>query len=380
MKATLFRDMAEENWMSMDLYADHLTRSLSDRFALEATFQVVQPVSPFSRVPFAHLPHKWRKLADEYLARYLYCRFVAARSESDIYHVLDHSYGHLVNALQPERTVVTCHDLIPLKSRGESGNGLGESLARRSFNYSLKGLTRAARIIADSEATKRDIVRYLAYDPGRIRVIYPGRDPSFCRLSEKQREQARRMFGLDQGAHFIFHVGHCEEYKNIRGLLTVLHLLVHHLGLEVYLIKVGGFLTEKQTCLVDNYGLETHLIQLGLLTRRELCLLYNAVDLLLFPSHYEGFGFPVLEAMACGLPVVTSTAPSLMEIVGDKGITKAPNDHEGLAKAAYEVLTDKDLYRHMADDGYERAKFFSWDKTADSVFEAYRELCKQAGT
>jgi glycosyltransferase involved in cell wall biosynthesis len=182
-----------------------------------------------------------------------------------------------------------------------------------------------------------------------------------------------RLPGGSEGK-YILHVGGCTYYKNVEAVIETLSLLVNRWKFKVLLAKVGEEFTQEQKRLIHRHGLEGMVVHLGRVSREELCWLYNAADLLLFPSHYEGFGFPVVEAMACGLPVVTSNVSSLPEVVGDAAITVAPTDYEGMAQAVCAVLTNEELRRTLSGKGLERAQQFSWEKAAKATFRIYQEI------
>lgn len=126
--------------------------------------------------------------------------------------------------------------------------------------------------------------------------------------------------------------------------------------------------------LVKQLGLEQNVNFLGYITEEEQIKWYNSADLFVFPSFYEGFGLPPLEAMACGCPVITSNAASLPEVVGDAGIMVDPQDNQALTEAMHKVLTDKNLALEMSKKSLERAKHFSWEKTAKGIFGVYQEI------
>jgi len=243
--------------------------------------------------------------------------------------------------------------------------------------YAYSGMVKASKIIADSECTRRDIEKYFDC-AGKVRVIYPGVASIYSVANEQEKLEAAIRFGLsDSGVYYLLNVGGVDGYKNIEGLLHAFAILTKDLQLDAYLIRVGANLTSVQRSLAAKLGVSDKLIELGRLSDNDLRLVYNLADVLLFASFYEGFGWPPLEAMACGTSVVVSTAPSLLEVVGDAALAVAPSNHRGMAEAVQAVLTNQELRTRMIAKGLERAKMFSWDKTAARVLNVYLEVLEE---
>jgi glycosyltransferase involved in cell wall biosynthesis len=169
-------------------------------------------------------------------------------------------------------------------------------------------------------------------------------------------------------------VGATHPYKNIPVLLQALACLRFSLGLNAILFKVGKPFSPQQQALIARLGLERHIIHAGYLEPDELVLAYNAAHVLAFPSLWEGFGWPPLEAMACGTPAVTSHAGSLPEVVGDAGIMVAPHDYGALARALHDVLTREPLRAELIARGQQRARLFTWEQCARQTFAIYQQV------
>lgn len=302
-----------------------------------------------------------------YYTRYLYYPLKARGHQGDINHIIDHSYGHLVYGLDPKRTVVTCHDLNPLKHE-ESWLNL------RLFKYSVGGLKQAARIISDSEATKKDLIKFLGIAPDKIKVIPLGVEEKFrVEYDQKGLDRIKKEYRLPEGK-IILHVGGSAYNKNIEGILNAI-VKIKDQRSNVFFIKIGSNFTEPQKSLIKDLKLEDCVKFLGEVSEGDLVALYNIADVAVFPSFYEGFGLPVLEAMACGTPVVTSKVSSLPEVAGEAAILVDPHSVESIAKGISKVLLFGELnYQRMVQKGLEQAKKFTWQKTTEETLKVYKEV------
>ena len=242
--------------------------------------------------------------------------------------------------------------------------------------FARQSVRRARRVIAVSESTKRDVVKQYGIAPEQVDVVYNGVDPAFCPLPTDQVSAFRADQGLPE--RFILFVGTLEPRKNIARLIQAYAQLP---GARPPLFFVGGkgWFYDEIFALVErlNLGAEVHFV--GYVPSDALPLWYNAADLFVYPSLYEGFGLPPLEAMACGTPVVTSTASSLPEVVGQAGLSVDPTDTEGLAAAMQQCLTDADLWARTKAMGLARAAGFSWRETARRTVDSYRQAVMPSG-
>jgi glycosyltransferase involved in cell wall biosynthesis len=234
---------------------------------------------------------------------------------------------------------------------------------------------RAAAVIADSAQTKRDLETFVGIDPRKVTVIHPGLNQDFAHDRESG-QALRRRLNLGDGP-LMLQIGRT-FYKNIAGVLRVLHRLRQQ-GIDIRLARVGRALFGEERALAERLGVADQVLELGAVPDDDIPALYNAVDLLLFPSLYEGFGWPPLEAMACGTPVVCSRSGSLDEVVGDAALTADPEDIDALTWHAATVLTDVRLRETMVARGLAHAARFTWDRTAEQVISVYREVLKEVG-
>lgn len=373
----LFHTLPGERRVSMETYACRLAaaiRSLApEDIRLEEHFP--REVLPrwLARVPGGDGPVR-------HLNRYAGYQWAARGLDAGVNHVVDHGYGHLLFSLSPARSVVTFHDamLLRLKERA-----LPTTWYPRwtiwGHELSLRAIRRAARVIADSDSSRRDLLYHLDYDPHRVVVVYPGVDDAFRPVTDSAAlADARRRYGLDPEDRLLLHVGHCGFYKNVEAILQALALLRDCPTVRCRLVKVGEGFTPRQARLIQSLGLEGRVRHLGWVGREDLPLVYALCDVLVFPSFYEGFGLPPLEAFACGTPVVTTEAGSLPEVVGDAAQVVDPASPEEIAGAVRRVLEDEALRSRLVARGLERAKDFSWRRTARDTLAVYRDVYKEA--
>jgi glycosyltransferase involved in cell wall biosynthesis len=227
---------------------------------------------------------------------------------------------------------------------------------------------RARRVLTISEHSRRDIVRLLGVPEHRVQVTYPAADERYRPLPAEQVEAFRTRGRLPDV--FVFAVGTLEPRKNLVGLLEAYARLARPRP-PLYVGGGAGWRFSPVFDTVQRLGLQGEVQFLGFVPEKELPLWYNAARLFTFPSLYEGFGLPVLEAMACGTPVITSTASSLPEVAGTAATLVPPDDSARLAQEMQRVLDDPELRREMRAAGRIQASRFSWRALAGGTVEAY---------
>jgi len=300
--------------------------------------------------------------------------------EVDIFHATE----HLLPPLRRVRTVFTFHDAIyvlfpqyhlPL-------NRLFLGLMMPRF------LRRADAIVTISECSKADAVRLYQIDPARIRVIYEGVDTRFQPVADPTRlAQVRARYALPE--RYILYVGTIEPRKNLVALLEAFHVLrsrfhvsrftfhaAQDTALKLVIAGQRGWLYEGFFSKLRELGLEDEVVLPGYIADDDLPAVYSAASVFVFPSLYEGFGLPPLEAMACGTPVVCSSASSLPEVCDEAALLVAPTDVSALAQAIERVLSDEPLQATLRARGLAQAAKFSWERTARETLAMYREVCR----
>lgn len=265
------------------------------------------------------------------------------------------------------KVVITIHDLIPLilpEYRHSPISRLYTALVSRAAR-------KASAIIADSQNTKNDIVRLLRLPGERVRVVGLGVDSFLGPMAHYEAMEAlRQRYPLPD--NFVLYMGGFDPRKNLGTLLCAMSILKRR-GQRVAVVLAGA---EKEAIstlgsLAETLGLTDQVIFLGMVPEEDKPALYSAASVFVYPSRYEGFGLPPLEAMACGTPVIASNAASLPEVVGDAGLLVGPLDSEALAEAIGTVLEDQELRARLGELGIERAKGFRWEETARRTLEVY---------
>lgn len=248
--------------------------------------------------------------------------------------------------------------------------------SRRYYNDQIEAATRQAdHILADSAATKNDLITVLGVPTEKITVHMLGVDERFKPLPDD--ELTRQAKNLNLPEKYILFVGTLEPRKNIAGLLKAYRELITRLPDTPPLLLVGkkGWLFDETQAQIQTLKLDRQIVWREDITDDQLPAVYNRASLLVMPSFYEGFGFPALEAMACGTVTVVSNRSSLPEVVGDVGLQIDPDDPTALAAALERALTDSAWREQMREAGIERAKSFTWDKTAVIARGVYEAVC-----
>lgn len=282
---------------------------------------------------------------------------------------LFHSPDFTLPPLKTARGVVTVHDLSFLRFPQHADPGLRAFLTKTV----PRSVARASRVLADSESTKADLVELLGVEPEKISVVPAGVDARFRPVRDTLKlAQVRQRYRLPEW--FILFVGTLEPRKNLARLITAYAQMRRHTGLPHELVIAGkpGWLYQDIYEQVTKEGLSENVHFIGFVADDDLPALYTLADLLAFPSLYEGFGLPPLEAMACGTPVVASNRSSLPEAIGSAGLLVDPEDINALADALARVLGDASLRVRLADLGRAQAARFTWQSSAERLLEAYR--------
>jgi glycosyltransferase involved in cell wall biosynthesis len=370
LRVTVFHNYRDEQQPSMRLYADRLGEAL-ERRGLQV--RRVRPPVPTPE-PWRNRSPVWQKL-DAYLGRFVVYPRLLRNQISDINHIIDHGQAYLVGQLDARRTVVTCHDVILLAlAAGRIHGTQTPPVALQLFRMSLALMKTAARVIAVSTQTKRDLVAFTGIDPDHVTVIPPGLNQVFGPNPERGAAFRKRM-GFGDG-FAILQIGRA-FYKNLPGVLRSLQRLRLD-GVDARVVRVGPPLSAGDRALAERLGITASVQELGFVADHDLPALYNAVDLLMFPSLYEGFGWPPLEAMASGTPVVSSRAGSLDEVVGDAALTADAEDFEALAWHSAAVLSNPTLRATLIQRGLERAALFDWRRTAAEMERVYADVLAEA--
>ncbi len=271
----------------------------------------------------------------------------------------------------PFKTVVTAPDLIG-KLYPENFSTTSKFYWVQLLPFSLK---KANKIVAISKNTKQDIIKLLNIPEEKIKVIYLGKHSQFKPIENLHfLDKVRQKYS--QGKPFILYVSTLEPRKNHLNLLKVFNIIVKEHKIKHNLVLTGkrGWYYKELFEFVEKNNLQDRVLFVGYIPDSDLPSLYNAADLFVFPSLYEGFGLPILESMSCGLPVISSNASSMPEIVEGAGILLDPKDTKAWADAIYKVLTNKNLQKEMGEKSLQQAKKFTWEKCAQETLGVYEEV------
>jgi len=255
-----------------------------------------------------------------------------------------------------DKNITVIHDLLWLKYPKSYSK-----MFLKWYSFMIPKLVKnSLRIITVSQTSKRDIVKYFNILEDKVSVVYPGVDTNLFKPLNLERE------------NFILWIGSAKFYKNIYGLINAYRILLFDYKIPYKLFIVGFDLSKIKLKVEEELKENINFIEN--VNDEVLLNLYNHASVFVFPSFYEGFGLPPLEAMACGCPVIVSKAGSLPEVCGDAAIYCNPYDPQDIARLIYEVITSKELRNFLVKKGLERVKLFSWDKTAKEIINIIEEL------
>ena len=268
------------------------------------------------------------------------------------------------------KVILTIHDVRFLKFPGTY------KTARYFFIKEAvpRSAKRADVILASSESTKKDLVDMLGLPGSKISVVHLGVSRIFRAVKDNSLlEKIRARLGLPE--KYILYIGEFSAHKNLRRIIEAYKMLKDRDKIEEKLVMVGsGRQNEAMAGLIKELGLEDHVFFTGFVSRDDLPAIYNMGRVLVFPSLYEGFGFPALEAMACGVPVVTSNISSMPEVAGDAALLVDPFKTEEIRESIYSILKDNALASDLRQRGLKRAEIFSWENTVSRTLEVYKTL------
>ncbi|MFO7166958.1 MAG: glycosyltransferase family 1 protein [Chloroflexota bacterium] len=333
-------------------YTVYTTRGLgAEQLNLPPNFRVrpsrLPTINPRVRIP-------WEQLLAPALLRL---------GRADVYH----GVLNVMPLACPVPAVVTIHDLSAFLFP-HTFRRVNRTYTRWAIRVSCR---RAAHLIAVSEFTKREIVRWMRVPPERITVTYDAVDARFAPPDPAEVERFRRAKGLPE--RFVLFLGTLEPRKNIPLLLDAYAMIARSTDAPLIIAGSKGWLYEPILARAEQLGLGDRLRFAGYVDQAEQHLWYAAATLFAFPSLYEGFGMPPLEAMACGTPVVVSSSSSLPEVVGDAALTVSPSDPEELAEAMHRLLADGELRQELRARGLRQAQRFSWRETAERTLAVYQK-------
>jgi len=271
-----------------------------------------------------------------------------------------------------KKMVVTIHDLAFLKFPDHRGKNISNFYLRKT----KQAIESCQKVIAVSESTKNDLIKILKVDPEKIVVIYEGKDENFRLIKEKDKINKVVRKYLPKLQEFILSVGTLEPRKNLVKLIRAYSMLPYVIQKKYKLVLAGGEGWNNSDIQkeIKELNLEEKIIKLGYVKQSDLPALYNAATVFVYPSLYEGFGLPPLEAMSCGTPVITSNTSSLPEVVGSAAKLINSKSEKEITEELKNVLTSRKIQLEMKIKGIEQAKKFSWKKSAKETIDLFNKL------
>lgn len=303
------------------------------------------------------------------LSEHLLFARVVQRARVDLFHAIDHNMTPFLSG----PSLVTVHDLIPLVLRGPY---LGPTawLWMQAHRWAAK---RAKVVITVSQSTRRDVERIWGIPTERIQVVPEGVSPHYRPLCEEQDiEGIRERYGLRRP--YFLYLGGFDPRKNIHNMLLGFKRFLISADGEFQFLLCGdkrgfeGYLEDE----IEELGLEEEVILAGFIPVEDQQALYAGALALVCVSLYEGFGLPLLEAMACGTPVLASRVSSIPEVVGEAGLLVDPVDPESIAQGMKRLVLEHSLRKELVSAGLERSSLYTWDRVADSILEIYRRVIR----
>jgi len=289
-----------------------------------------------------------------------------------------HCPDYLIPPTTNKNLVITVHDLSFIR------------YPQFNFEWFIKKYTRevkrsilsAKKIIADSLSTRNDIVKFFNIDPGKIYVIYLASDSIFKKLTHKEKNtRILKKYGIDK--KYILSVGTIEPRKDFTTLIKAFNYIKQtDAGSGYKLVITGrtGWRSEPTYAERENSTFKEDISFIGRVPDSDLVQIYNQAELFAYPSIFEGFGLPPLEAMSCGLPVVARDTSSLKEVIGDSGILLKNGDEQEFGKEILNIIKNEDIKEKLKEKSLIRAKKFSWRKTAQLTTGLYREIISSPGS
>lgn len=316
--------------------------------------------------------------------------------------------SHTLPFIHPRKSIVTIHDVgfgrdqrLYDKSRMGPTDWKSRSffdLLVRLFTHgrfganskdyniwsTIFGLKRAKKVITVSNFSKKEIIEVFGRERGlrgkledKIEVIHNGYDSKFCLLISNNEKKRQRLYKYGIETPYIFYVGRLERKKNITGLLEAFALMIErnkNIPHKLVLAGDASFGYDEIKYMINQYNLDERVRKTGYVEEDDLPFIYNSADAFVFPSLYEGFGIPLLQAMACGVPIAASNAASIPEVAGDAAIYFDPTDVNSISRTLELICTDSELRNRLVSKGAERMKLFGWNLSARRTLELINQL------
>lgn len=371
MRVLIMRAMRGE-FPSMDVYSDGLSCGLREAFP-DWQIEEIEPAVLRNE----HLGFRLARAVVgclRYVDRFVVYPLRALRRKADVIHVVSDHYFHVARfpRLRGQKVVATCHDLIYYRfweNIEQFAKFVG--ISRKAQEFCMESLKFCDHVITLSQDNRRDLQEILGVSAEKITIVHNAVPAHFRPPVAGEREMARRSLELPEDRFVLMHVGTVEPRKNIDTILKALVLLK---GQPFVFLKVGIEFTPAQREFIDRNSIGDMIRHVGKVPNLEMPRIYHASDALLFPSLYEGFPFPIGEAMASGTPVITSTESSLPEVAGGAAQLVAPLDAGSIADACRRFREDSGHCASLVESGLRRVRLLTWRENGRQVGEIYRRV------
>lgn len=291
----------------------------------------------------------------------------------DIFHTLGIATSEPHVYIAPQRygkRIVTLHDVIPLRFPQAFEGVLNLKKYREALIYVI---SKADTVICNSECTKKDIIELCAAAQKKVCVVYHGVGEDFYRVTdEKKISEVLAKYRIKR--NYIINVSRLDYNKNTTTLIKAFSLFKKDHDVRLVIVGKPGDRQEEVFKTVDKLGLTDNVIYTGYIPGEDLVVLLSAAELFIYPTLYEGFGLPNLEALKCGVPVISSDIAAVREVAADAALLVDPHDPQELSGAMCKVISDRSLRDSLIAKGRERVKLFTWEKTAEKTLEVYRSI------
>lgn len=269
------------------------------------------------------------------------------------------------------KLITTIHDITHILFPQYLPNKFAFYYARFMISRAIK---QSDYILTVSQNSKNDLIKYFNADDKKIIVTYNGIDNIFVKKDKSEYEYLYKKYNIENNKKIILYVGNKKPHKNIDTLIKAINCTKNK---DDYILILTGKGFDGYTQLEElsnELNMNEQIKHTGIVTDEELVNLYNLADIFVYPSLYEGFGIPPLEAMACGTPVICSNTSSLPEVVGDSAYLINPYDERAISQAIDNLIDNRELYETLVSKGYERSKLFTWDKCRIKTEEVYKKV------
>lgn len=324
----------------------------------------IEPKDKFVTIPAAYWPKKGLRRLDPFFAIF-WSRFLK-RNKPDLLHITSLFEVYYLDIPDNIPTIVTLYDIIPLLFPKYY---FQNEKAKNWYLKRLESVKHASKIITISNSSKKDLVKLLNIPPQKIEVIYGGVDEKFKLLGKEQIDPVLKKYGIK--GKYVLTVSTHSFHKNTEKMFKIIKNLDLNL---VVVCSLKGFEERDWRNQIKKNGVEGKVILTNFVNDEDLPAIFNGAEIFLFPSLYEGLGLPVLEAFACGIPVITSSTSSLPEVGGDAVLYVDHQDEEDITKSIKQLLSDRKLRKDLIRKGFVQVKKFSWEKAARQTLKVYEEV------